>query len=56
MKTIKKTLKINSNGELVELNTKLNRWELTSKAWSWSDISAEYLEESKENYEKNKKD
>ncbi|MCT3917532.1 hypothetical protein HZQ04_15835 [Elizabethkingia anophelis] len=55
MKTIKKILKINSNGELVEYNDKLRRFELTSRSWSWSDISPEYLEESKENYERNNK-
>lgn len=53
MQIKKQTLKINSNGELVEFNEKLRRWELTSRSWSWSDISPEYLEESKENYEKN---
>ena len=56
MKAIKKILKINSNGELVEWNEKLRRFELTSRAWSWSDISPEYLEESKDNHERNKKD
>lgn len=48
--------KINSNGELVEYNQKLRRWELTSRSWSWSDIAPEHLQESKENYELNKKD
>lgn len=56
MKTTKKILKINSNGELVQYNERLRRWESVSIAWSWSDISPEYLEESKENYERNKKD
>lgn len=52
MKAIKKILKINSNGELVEWNERLRRFEATSQSWSWSDISAEHLQESKENYEK----
>lgn len=53
MKTITKILKINSNGELVEYNQRLRRFELTSRSWSWSDITPEYLKESKENYNKN---
>ncbi|MDV3537929.1 hypothetical protein CMU94_02180 [Elizabethkingia anophelis] len=48
-------LKINSNGELVEYNEKLNRFELTTRSWSWSDIAPEYLDESKKNYERNNK-
>lgn len=55
MKATTKILKINSNGELVEWNEKLRRFELTSRSWSWSDISPEHLEESKANYERNKK-
>lgn len=55
MKTTKTILKINTNGELVEFNQRLRRWELTSRSWSWSDIDSQFLEESKENYQKNKK-
>lgn len=46
----KAILKINSNGELVQYNERLRRWELVSKAWSWSDIDEDELEESKENW------
>lgn len=55
MKTTKKILKINPNGELVQYNERLRRWESVSRAWSWGDISPEYLDESKANYKRNKK-
>ncbi|SIR24478.1 hypothetical protein [Chryseobacterium indoltheticum] len=54
MKTTKTILKINSNGELVQWNEKLRRFELTSRSWSWSDIAPEFLEESKSNFENKK--
>jgi len=54
MKVIKKSLKINSTGSLVEWNSSLRRWELTAKSWSWSDIDPEYLEESRDNHEQYK--
>lgn len=54
MKTKTRILKINSNGELVEYNERLKRFELTFRSWSWSDIAPEFLDESKENYKKNK--
>lgn len=47
-------LKINENGELVEYNESLRRWELTSRAWDWSDINPQYLEESKDNWKRYK--
>ncbi len=50
----KAILKINSNGELVQYNERLRRWELVSKAWSWSDIDDDELEESKENWKRYK--
>ncbi|MGJ1362905.1 hypothetical protein ACR79B_20665 [Sphingobacterium spiritivorum] len=53
MNTLKKILKINSNGELVQFNERLRRWESTSMVWGWDDIDPEYLEESKENYDRN---
>ena len=52
MKTLSKIRKINSNGELVELNSSLNRWELISMSWNWSDITKGYVRESKANYKK----
>lgn len=53
MKTVKKSLKINSNGELVEFNERLRRWELVSRSWNWDDIDPNYLAESKENWGRN---
>lgn len=50
----KKILKINSNGELVEFNERLNRFELTSRAWSWRDITPGYIRKSKRNYKRAK--
>lgn len=55
MKTKTKILKINVDGSLVEWNGKLNRFELTSRTWSWSDITYGYVQESKRNYKANKK-
>lgn len=52
MKTLSKIRKINSNGELVEFNHLLMRWELISMAWNWSDISKGYVRESKANYKR----
>lgn len=53
MKSIKKSLKINSEGSLVEWNDYLKRWELVYRSWSWNDIDSDFLEESKENYQRN---
>lgn len=53
MKAIKKSLRINYKGELVEYNQNLSRWELVSRPWSWDDIDPIHLEESKENYKLN---
>ena len=50
----KAILKINSNGQLVQYNERLRRWELTSKSWSWDDIDKEELQESKENWKRYK--
>lgn len=50
----KAILKINSNGELVQYNERLRRWELVSKSWSWSDIDEEHLEDSKANWKRYK--
>lgn len=55
MKAKNKILRINSEGSLVEWNDKLNRFELTSRAWSWSDITPGYVRESKRNYRANYK-
>ena len=55
MKAKTKILKINSEGSLVELNDRLNRFELTSRAWSWSDITPGHVRESKRNYKANNK-
>ena len=49
----KPILRINDDGDLLELNTNLNRWELSSRSWSWDDISKGYKAESRRNY-KNK--
>ena len=43
-------LKINKYGNLVEFNPTLKRWELSSRSWTWSDISKGYIRESKRNY------
>jgi hypothetical protein len=45
-------LRIDTNGNLVKLNKSLNRWELTSMAWSWRDISKGFKRESKANYKR----
>ena len=50
MKKIKQILKIDRNGDLVCYNEKLGRFELTSRSWSWSDITKGYVRESKRNY------
>ena len=49
----KPTLRIDEDGDLLELNTNLNRWELSSRSWSWDDISKGFKAESRRNY-KNK--
>lgn len=45
--------RIDDDGDLLVLNTKLNRWELSKHSWSWEDISKGYKQESRRNY-KNK--
>lgn len=55
MKAKTKILKINSEGLLVEWNDRFNRFELTIRAWSWSDITPGYVRESKRNYKDNNK-
>ena len=45
--------RIDDDGDLLVLNTKLNRWELSQHSWSWEDISKGYKQESRRNY-KNK--
>lgn len=50
---MKKILKINRDGFLVEWNNNLRRFELTSRAWSWSDITPGYVRESRKNYKIN---
>ena len=45
--------RIDEDGDLLVLNTKLNRWELSKHSWSWEDISKGYKQESRRNY-KNK--
>jgi len=55
MKAKTKILKINSDGSLVEWNDRFNRFELTIRAWSWSDITPGYFRESKRNYKANNK-
>ncbi len=55
MKATSKVLKINSQGDLVEFNPNLNRFELTSRSWSWSDITPGYIRESKRNYKAHQK-
>ena len=45
--------RIDEDGDLLVLNTKLNRWELSQHSWSWEDISKGYKQESLRNY-KNK--
>ena len=52
IKNAGKIRKINTNGELVEFNSSLMRWELKSMAWNWSDITRGFLTESKLNYKK----
>ena len=41
---------IDDDGDLLELNTKLNRWELSNRSWCWNDIAKGYKQESKRNY------
>ena len=53
--TGKPILRIDEDGDLLELNTQLNRWELSSRSWSWDDIAKGYKAESRRNY-KNKLD
>ena len=43
-------LRIDDDGDLLELNTKLNRWELSNRSWCWNDIAKGYKQESKRNY------
>ncbi len=51
MKTVKKILKINKDGLLVESKDGGRTWVMpVGKAWSWADISKGYLRESKKNY------
>lgn len=52
MKTKKSLLKINYSGELVESTDSGRTWKLTSKSWSFSDISKGYKQESKKNWNK----
>ena len=49
----KPILRIDDDGDLLELNKKLNSWELSSRSWSWDDIAKGYKRESIRNY-KNK--
>ena len=49
----KPILRIDEDGDLLELNEKLNSWELISRSWSWDDIAKGYKRESIRNY-KNK--
>lgn len=49
---MKKIVKINTNGELVEYNNKLGRFELIQRPWSWGDITRGYIRESKRNYKR----
>jgi hypothetical protein len=53
MKTKTKILKINSEGQLVEFNNILNRFEIVSRTFSWGDITKGYVRESKRNYKAN---
>jgi hypothetical protein len=53
MKASKTILKINADGNLVTYNERLNRWELTSRSWTWDDIAPGYKRESKRNYKAN---
>jgi hypothetical protein len=53
MKASKTILKINADGNLVTYNERLNRWELTSRSWTWDDITPGYKRESKRNYKAN---
>ena len=43
-------LRIDDDGDLLELNTKLNSWELSNRSWCWNDIAKGYKQESKRNY------
>ena len=53
MKATKQLFKINADGNLVTYNDKLNRWELTSRSWTWDDITPGYKRDSKRNYKAN---
>lgn len=55
MRTKKSILKINSEGVLVEYNTRLKRFEYSSRPWSWDDITPGYKRESRKNYKANSK-
>ena len=46
----KPILRIDDDCDLLELNTKLNRWELSSRSWCWNDIAKGYKQESRRNY------
>lgn len=54
---MKKPIKrINKDGDLLELNQRLNRWEIISwSGFSFDDISKGYKRESKRNYKLNNK-
>jgi hypothetical protein len=47
---MKTKLRIGANGELLQLNTRLNRWELSDRSWGWEDITPMYRKESKKRY------
>ena len=36
-------LRIDDDGDLLELNTKLNSWELSNRSWCWNDIAKGYF-------------
>lgn len=44
------TNKINKDGQFVTLNNRTGIWEISNKAWSWSDISKGFKRESKRNF------
>lgn len=47
--------KIDINGNLLEWNESLRRFELSYHAWGWSDITQGYVRESKRNYKNSHK-
>ena len=55
MKAPKRILKINHEGNLVEWNNSLGRFELTSRSWNWDDITKGHKRESRRNYKENQK-